>query len=170
MKNPVLTFATISFMALASVSVSLAQNSQPVPIPTPESTSTVQAVQSTTPEIIPGSADDFAKAVGNIMYFDFDSSDLRPKTKEQLDNAIAWLNKYPAKKITIEGHADERGTRDYNLALGQRRAQAIADYLSAAGIASDRFTTISYGSDRPAVIGSDELHWMFNRRAVIVLN
>jgi len=169
MKNPVLTFATISLMALASVNASIAQNSQPQPIPQPDS-NTVQVVQSITPEIIPGSADDFAKTVGNIMYFDFDSSDLRPKTKEQLDNAIAWLNKYPAKKITIEGHADERGTRDYNLALGQRRAQAIADYISAAGIAPDRFTTISYGSDRPAVIGSDELHWMFNRRAVMVLN
>lgn len=170
MKNPVLTFATISLMALASINASIAQNNQPAPIPTPESTSTVQAVQSTTPEIIPGSSDDFAKAVGNIMYFDFDSSDLRPKTKEQLDNAIAWLNKYPAKKITIEGHADERGTRDYNLALGERRSQAVADYIIAAGISPDRLTTISYGSDRPAVIGSDELHWMFNRRAVMVLN
>lgn len=132
--------------------------------------STQPASTSTAGTVIPGSADDYAKSVGNIMYFDFDSNEIKPKIQEQLDRAVAWLKQHVNKTIVIEGHADERGTREYNQALGQRRAQAVADYLVAAGIAPNRLSIISYGSDRPAVVGSDELHWLFNRRAVVVLN
>ena len=122
--------------------------------------------------IIPGSAADFLDKVGSDkVYFATDSYELDGPSQATLDRQSGWLNQYPAVKITIEGHCDERGTREYNLALGDRRANAVKNYLAGKGISTARITTISYGKERPVALGSDEDAWAQNRRAVtVVLN
>jgi peptidoglycan-associated lipoprotein len=102
------------------------------------------------------------------VFFDYDSAALRPDARATLDEIAAWLFKYPKMFVYIEGHCDERGTREYNLALGERRAQAVANYLGAAGVDPSRMQTISYGKERPEVMDSDESAWAQNRRAVFV--
>ncbi|MBI2455563.1 MAG: peptidoglycan-associated lipoprotein Pal [Chloroflexi bacterium] len=99
------------------------------------------------------------------IFFDFDRSTIRDDQKTALNENVAWLKANPAVKITIEGHADERGTNEYNLGLGERRAKATRDYLVAAGIDAARAATISYGEERPFVLGHDESAWKWNRRA-----
>jgi peptidoglycan-associated lipoprotein len=108
--------------------------------------------------------------VGNTVYFGFDSSELASQAKAILDRQAAFLNVNPTMVVIIEGHADERGTREYNLALGDRRAVAVRDYLLAKGLNAARVRTVSYGKERPAVSGSNEGSWEFNRRAATVLN
>ena len=108
--------------------------------------------------------------VGNSVYFGFDSSELNSKAQAILDRQAAFLNVNPTMVVIIEGHADERGTREYNLALGDRRAVAVRDYLLAKGLNAARVRTVSYGKERPAVSGSNEASWEFNRRAATVLN
>ena len=108
--------------------------------------------------------------VGNSVYFGFDSSELTGKAQAILDRQAAFLNVNPTMVVIIEGHADERGTREYNLALGDRRAVAVRDYLLAKGLNAARVRTVSYGKERPAVSGSTEGSWEFNRRAATVLN
>jgi peptidoglycan-associated lipoprotein len=108
--------------------------------------------------------------VGNTVYFDFDSSELSENAQMTLDRQAAFLNVNPTLVIVVEGHADERGTREYNLALGDRRATAVRDYLLAKGLNSARVRTVSYGKERPAVEGSTEAAWGKNRRAATVLN
>ena len=108
--------------------------------------------------------------VGNTVYFGFDSADLSGKAQATLDRQAAFLNVNPALVVIVEGHADERGTREYNLALGDRRATAVRDYLLAKGLNSARIRTVSYGKERPAVSGSNEDSWEKNRRAATVLN
>ncbi len=100
---------------------------------------------------------------GNVFYFDFDSSALRPDSREALDAHIALL-KTNEKPVRLEGHTDERGTRDYNMALGERRANAVRDYLTVNGIDSYRIETVSYGEERPVAYGSGESNWSQNRR------
>ncbi|MFZ7111238.1 MAG: peptidoglycan-associated lipoprotein Pal [Desulfatiglandales bacterium] len=100
---------------------------------------------------------------GNI-YFDFDKSELRPEARAILEKKAAWLNDNPEFSVRIEGHCDERGTNEYNLALGERRANAAMKYLNALGVAGDRMITVSYGEERPAVPGSNEAAWAKNRR------
>ena len=117
----------------------------------------------------PGSQQEFLVSVGDRVFFETDSSNLTPTATATLDKQAAWLNKYGNYRILIEGHADERGTREYNLALGQRRANSARDVLVASGVAGARITTISYGKDRPAALGSDESAWAQNRRAVTVV-
>jgi peptidoglycan-associated lipoprotein len=102
------------------------------------------------------------------VFFDYDSAQLRPDAQATLDEIAAWLVKHPGKSVTIEGHCDERGTREYNLALGERRATAVASYLAAAGVDLSRMQTVSYGKERPAAVGSDESAWAPNRRTVFV--
>ncbi len=102
------------------------------------------------------------------MFFDYDSSTVNEQGREVLQRQAAWLKQYPNVRFTVEGHADERGTREYNLALGERRAQAVKDYLMSLGIAESRLVTISYGKERPAVAGSNEAAWSQNRRGVSV--
>lgn len=99
------------------------------------------------------------------VYFDYDSSELKPQSKAKLETAADWLKKNPNVNVQIEGHCDERGTSEYNLALGERRALAARRYLISLGINMDRIFTISYGEERPAVEGHDESAWKFNRRA-----
>ena len=108
--------------------------------------------------------------VGNTVYFGFDSSELAVEAQAILDRQAAFLNVNPTLVIVVEGHADERGTREYNLALGDRRATAVRDYLLAKGLNSARVRTVSYGKERPAVEGSTEAAWEKNRRAATVLN
>lgn len=103
------------------------------------------------------------------VFFDFDKSSIRPDAKKSLDEDVRWLKANPKATVSIEGHCDERGTREYNLALGERRAKATRDYLVAAGIDARRLKTISYGKERPFMIGHDESAWKWNRRAHFVM-
>ncbi|MCB1682418.1 MAG: peptidoglycan-associated lipoprotein Pal [Rhodospirillales bacterium] len=114
----------------------------------------------------PGSEEDFVVNAGDRVFFDYDSYDLRPEARTTLENQARWLQQYSNLNVTIEGHADERGTREYNLALGERRANSVKNYLVALGIDASRVNTISYGKERPAELGSNEQAWARNRRAV----
>ncbi|WP_347939070.1 peptidoglycan-associated lipoprotein Pal [Rickettsia oklahomensis] len=113
---------------------------------------------------------DFEKHARNTILFAFDSSDLSPKAKEELERQACWLLKHPEVKANIEGHCDERGTREYNLGLGERRATAVKKFLAHKGIEHNRLNTISYGKDKPAVIGNTEEAFAYNRRAVTVIH
>ena len=108
--------------------------------------------------------------VGNTVFFAFDSADLSAESKDTLDRQAAFLNVNPTLVVVVEGHADERGTREYNLALGDRRAVSVRDYLLAKGLNAARIRTVSYGKERPAVVGSTEEAWAKTRRAATVLN
>ena len=122
--------------------------------------------------IVPGSDADFRRSVtSNTVLFGTDQFDIDATARGILDNQAEWLARHPQVRVTIEGHCDERGTREYNLALGDRRANAAKNYLAARGVDAARMTTISYGKERPAALGSDEESWAQNRRAVsVVLN
>lgn len=116
--------------------------------------------------VIPGSQEDFIVSAGDKVYFDTDSHSISNDARMTLDAQVQWLNTYPGLNITIEGHADERGTREYNLALGERRANSVKNYLISMGVDPRRLTTISYGKERPAVVGDGQSYWAQNRRAV----
>ena len=118
----------------------------------------------------PGSQEELAQTIGDRLFFGTDRQDLDSEARARAEAWAGWLRKYPNVSATIEGHADERGTREYNLALGERRANSVRDYLSAQGISSSRLRTISYGKERPAVLGSTEEAWAQNRRAVLTVN
>jgi peptidoglycan-associated lipoprotein len=118
----------------------------------------------------PGSAQDFVVNVGDRVFFESDSSELSPQARATLEKQSTWLNQYSRYSFTIEGHADERGTREYNIALGARRAQATRDYLISRGVSGQRMRTISYGKERPVAVCNDISCWSQNRRAVTVLN
>ena len=133
------------------------------------STTTAPSVSSI-PGPTPGTQEHLVANVGDRAFFDFDKSDLRSDARATVESLAVWLNNYPAATLTIEGHADERGTREYNLALGDRRANSVRDYLAALGVSANRLSTISYGKERPAVLGSNEEAWAQNRRAVFVVN
>ncbi len=117
----------------------------------------------------PGSTQDFTVNVGDRIFFDTDSTSIRADAQQTLDRQAQWLAKYPNYAITIEGHADERGTREYNLALGARRAAVTRDYLASRGVPASRMKTISYGKERPVAVCDDISCWSQNRRAVTVL-
>jgi peptidoglycan-associated lipoprotein len=117
---------------------------------------------------VPGSKEDFVANVGDRVFFAFDKSDLSADARRTLERQAAWLRQWSNQRLTVEGHCDERGTREYNLALGERRANAAKDYLIAQGIAASRLSTISYGKERPVVLGSNEAAWAQNRRGVSV--
>ena len=118
----------------------------------------------------PGSVEDFQVNVGDRIFFDYDSYEIRPDAQNTLQQQAAWLQQYGQYTVTVEGHCDERGTREYNLALGERRANSVRNYLVALGIDGNRIQTISYGKERPEVPGSDESAWAQNRRGVTVLS
>jgi peptidoglycan-associated lipoprotein len=118
----------------------------------------------------PGSQADFTQNVGDRVFFDYDSFQLSPEARQTLTRQSAWLKQYGNWRITVEGHADERGTREYNLALGERRAASVRAFLISQGIPANRVATISYGKERPAVAGSTEQAYSQNRRGVTVLS
>jgi peptidoglycan-associated lipoprotein len=118
----------------------------------------------------PGSQQDFVVNVGDRVFFETDSTDLTPQARATLDKQAQWLSQYNRYTFTIEGHADERGTREYNIALGARRAQTVREYLVSRGIDGQRMRTISYGKERPVAVCNDISCWSQNRRAVTVLN
>jgi peptidoglycan-associated lipoprotein len=118
----------------------------------------------------PGSQQDFVVNVGDRVFFETDQTELTAQGRETLDKQAQWLTRYGNYAFTIEGHADERGTREYNIALGARRAQSVRDYLTARGIQANRMRTISYGKERPVAVCNDISCWSQNRRAVTVLN
>jgi len=118
----------------------------------------------------PGSQQDFVVNVGDRVFFETDSSDLTTQARATLDKQAQWLGQYNRYTFTIEGHADERGTREYNIALGARRAQTVREYLVSRGIDAQRMRTISYGKERPVAVCNDISCWSQNRRAVTVLN
>ena len=120
--------------------------------------------------IVKGSQEDLIVNVGDRVFFGYDSSDLDSDALELLQDQVAWLKQNSNVSVTIEGHCDERGTREYNLALGEKRAQAVKNYLIGLGINPDRVSTVSYGKERPAVVGSNDGAWAQNRRSVTIVN
>lgn len=117
-------------------------------------------------QAVPGSQEDLAQTAGDRVFFAFDRSDVSPEAQQTLTRQAEWLRRYPNVAVRIEGHCDERGTREYNLALGARRAAAAKNVLVALGIPASRIDTISYGKDRPVVLGSNESAWAQNRVAI----
>jgi peptidoglycan-associated lipoprotein len=128
-----------------------------------------QAAAPATTTVTPGSVADFRQNVGDRVFFDTDASTVREDGRQTLNKQAEWLKKYTTYQITVEGHCDERGTREYNLALGERRANAARQYLIAQGIPAARIKTVSFGKERPDPVGSDEAAWSRNRRAVTAL-
>lgn len=120
--------------------------------------------------VTPGTERDFAVNVGDLVHFEVDSAALTPEAQNILRNQATWLNQYPQYTVTIEGHADERGTREYNLALGARRAISVRSFLASHGVEASRIRTISYGKERPIATCDDISCWSQNRRAQTVLN
>ena len=118
----------------------------------------------------PGSQQDFIVNVGDRVFFESDQTSLTPQSRATLDKQVQWLQQYSQYTFTIEGHADERGTREYNIALGARRAQTVREYLASRGINPQRMRTISYGKERPVAVCNDISCWSQNRRVVTVLN
>ena len=129
-------------------------------------TSSTDTTSGTANNIIPGSSDDFILNVPDRVYFAYDRYDLSAEATMTLDTQVRWLQNYSNVAIVIGGHADNRGTREYNLALSERRAQSVRDYMVGLGISADRITVVPYGKERPAVIGNNETAWAENRRAV----
>jgi len=119
---------------------------------------------------VPGSQQDFVVNVGDRVFFESDSSELTPQSVQVLEKQAQWLKAYGQYSFIIEGHADERGTREYNIALGARRAQTVRNYLISRGVQAQRMRTISYGKERPVAVCNDISCWSQNRRAVTVLN
>ncbi|HLU91956.1 MAG TPA: peptidoglycan-associated lipoprotein Pal [Pedomonas sp.] len=142
----------------------------PPPPPAPAAPAPAPAPAPVTPSVVPGSVQDFVNTVGSDrVFFAYDSYALDEASRATLAKQAEWLKKYPNVSVTIEGHADERGTREYNLALGDRRANSVRTFLVSQGVEAGRVTTISYGKERPEVLGSDEEAHAKNRRGVTVL-
>lgn len=135
---------------------------------------TSQSSGGTGSETIPGpgagTQEELTVEVGDRVFFDFDEYNIRADQRPTVEALAAWLDTNPQVTLTVEGHADERGTREYNLALGERRANSVRDYLVALGINPGRLTTVSFGEERPAVLGSNDSAWAQNRRGVFVVN
>ncbi len=117
-----------------------------------------------------GTQDHLTATAGDRVFFAYDSAELTAMARQSLRKQADWMKEFGGVKVTVEGHCDERGTREYNLALGERRASAAKNYLVALGVESSRLKTISYGKERPAVLGAGEGSWSLNRRSVLVVN
>ena len=143
----------------------LAACSSSAPVPAPAGSAAATASQSGR-NIAPGSEEDLAANVGDRVLFDFDKAVLTDTARAILDKQAAWLARYPQDHVLIAGNTDERGTEEYNVVLGQRRANVARDYLVAKRVAADRIATISYGKDRPVALASNETAWAQNRNAI----
>ncbi|MCF8468204.1 MAG: peptidoglycan-associated lipoprotein Pal [Sneathiella sp.] len=134
------------------------------------STTTTVVTETVKTSVQPGSQEDLVLNVGDRVFFGFDKYDLSDEAQATLQRQAAWLNANPAVTLVIEGNCDERGTREYNLALGDRRATAVKNYLVTLGVSAGRLSTISYGKERPVALGHNEAAWAQNRRSVSVVN
>ncbi len=151
-------------IALAAVSALAACASRPEPTPTPTSP-TAPTAPSQPSGPTPGSVEDFRVSVGDRVFFGYDRFDLSPEARSVLERQAAWLRQYPNVRLLVAGNCDERGTREYNLALGARRAAAARDYLVSLGIAANRLETVSYGKERPLDPRANEEAWSVNRNS-----
>jgi len=161
-----LRFAALSaaLLVAACTHKQEAVNTAPPPAPPPP-----PQQQAVTSSIIPGSAQDFKVNVGDTVHFALNQYNIEDSDKATLNKQAAWLARYPSVRLTIEGHCDERGTREYNLALGARRANAVKEFLVAQGVPAGRLETVSYGKERPICTESNEDCWAQNRRGVSVI-
>lgn len=160
---------TTGLLLAGAFSLAACQSKAPAELPPPPSSGSSSSA--TTPSgPLPGSQADFTSQMSgrDIIYFDTDRYNIDAQDQVALQAQAQWLAQYPEKRATIEGHCDERGTRDYNLALGERRANAAKNYLVSLGVSPARLTTVSYGKERPAALGSNEGAWAQNRRAVTI--
>jgi peptidoglycan-associated lipoprotein len=164
---------TVKFAAMAALLLLAACASKPKSMaeapPPPPASSSSSASTDVQSSVIPGSEQDFKTNVGDTVHFDYDKYSVRDDDKDLLSRQAAWLQKYPQVRVTVEGHCDERGTREYNLALGARRANAVKEYLVSLGISTSRVDTISYGKERPICTESDESCYSQNRRGVTTI-
>ena len=159
----------IALLPIAAAALLLAACESDKPTNTPAvSTNNTTATPPAATGIKPGSIEDFRVNVGDRVFFAYDKFDLSADSRRTLERQAAWLKQYASVRLAVEGHADERGTREYNLALGERRANAAKDYLVALGVPASRLTTVSYGKERPSELGSNEAAWSRNRRGVSV--
>ncbi|MBC6980302.1 peptidoglycan-associated lipoprotein Pal [Caulobacter sp. 17J80-11] len=170
MKNVVSRVALVALMAASMAAC--AKKPEPKPIEQPQQPAVEAPQPQPQPPVqqqptgpIPGSEQDFVINAGDRVYFDFDQYSVRDEARGVLDAQAAWLARYPGVTVRIEGNADERGTREYNMALGARRANAVRDYLVSRGVSASRIETISYGKERPIDPGSNEDAWARNRNA-----
>jgi peptidoglycan-associated lipoprotein len=163
MRVKILTLAAAAVLLLAACETTPTGSSTTAGTGTTTGTTTSSTVRA-------GSQEDLVVNVGDRVFFDFDRYDVKTAGQQVLQKQAAWLKTYPNVAVTVEGHCDERGTREYNLALGDRRATSVKNYLVALGINANRIRTISYGKERPAVLGSNEAAWSQNRRGVTVVN
>jgi len=152
-------------IALAAVSALAACASRPEPTPTSPTAPTAPTSPSQPAGPTPGSVEDFRVSVGDRVFFGYDRFDLSPEARSVLERQAAWLRQYPNVRLLVAGNCDERGTREYNLALGARRAAAARDYLVSLGIASNRLETVSYGKERPLDPRANEEAWSVNRNS-----
>ncbi|WP_304621348.1 MULTISPECIES: peptidoglycan-associated lipoprotein Pal [unclassified Novosphingobium] len=172
----ILTFArmnragTVAIVVAGALALSACGKKAPAQLPPEPGPATTTSGPSQSMGAMAGSQADFvAKMMGSdTIYFSLDKSDVDAESQQALSKQAQWLMQYPAKRATIEGHADERGTREYNLALGERRANSAKNYLISLGVDPSRLSTVSYGKERPIALGSDEQSWAQNRRAVTV--
>lgn len=160
----------ILLIAAASIALSACTKKAPASLPPDPGPATETTTGDNGGAPVPGSQADFVAFTrgADTIYFDTDRYNVDSADIAALQTQAQWLSRYPNKRATLEGHADERGTRDYNLALGERRANSAKNYLVSLGIDAGRISTVSYGKERPAALGSDEASWAKNRRAVTV--
>ncbi|MFM2301852.1 MAG: peptidoglycan-associated lipoprotein Pal [Pseudomonadota bacterium] len=169
--RPTTSVKTMAAILAGSLALAACATKAPKQLPPdPGAQVSTETTSQPAPGPTPGSQADFlAQMMGqDTIYFDTDKSNIDAADQAALQAQALWLAKYPAKRATIEGHADERGTREYNLALGERRANAAKNYLVSLGVDAGRLATVTYGKDRPIALGSDEASWAKNRRAVTI--
>ena len=162
----------LKYIALAGALALAACSSKPAPGPAGEPPAEPQQQQSApvqSSSIVPGSAEDLRVNVGDTVHFGYNEYSIQDEDHAVLQRQAAWLAKYPSVRVTVEGHCDERGTREYNLALGARRANAVKEYLVSLGVSAGRLETISYGKERPICTESDESCYAQNRRGVTTI-
>lgn len=163
--SPLRVAVVAAMLALAAC----ATKPKPAAEAPPEAPATAPVQSQVETTVVPGSVQDFRVNVGDTVHFAYDKYDIQDQDRDILQRQAAWLQKYPQVHVTVEGHCDERGTREYNLALGARRANAVKDYLVSLGVPSSRVDTISYGKERPMCTESNESCWAQNRRGVTTI-
>lgn len=159
----------LSLIGVSLLAVACAAPDGALNLEEPETIISAEGEVNETSSIEAGSEQDFISNVGDTAYFDYNKSNLTEEALATLTSQVEWLLEYDNFGITIAGHADERGTREYNLALGEARASSVLNFFIQSGISEDRLTIVSYGEEQPAVTGSDEYSWSKNRRTQSIL-